>query len=145
MSKVNQSTQNKSRSQEDELRKSKMMAHLLDALEDGTDVGHYGQLVFAMVARYFLDEKRIVQLLQKQPGMDEESARVMLLQVQERDYNPPKREKILAWQSQQDFPICPDADDPGGCNVYKDLQFPQELYDRIGDFWEEKSEAEQAG
>jgi hypothetical protein len=145
MSKVNQSTQNKSRSQEDELRKSKMMAHLLDALEDGTDVGHYGQLVFAMVARYFLDEKRIVQLLQKQPGMDEESARVMLLQVQERDYNPPKREKILAWQSQQDFPICPDLDDPGGCNVYKDLQFPQELYDRIGDFWEEKSEAEQAG
>jgi hypothetical protein len=59
-------------------------------------------------------------------------------------YNPPKREKILAWQAQQDFPICPDADDPGACNVYKDLQFPQELYDRIGDFWEEKSEAEQA-
>jgi hypothetical protein len=145
MSKGNQPTKNKTRTQEDELRKSNMMAHLLDALDDGTDVGHYGQLVFAMVARYFLDDHRIVQLLKKQPGMDEEAARVILLQVQERDYNPPKREKILAWQAQQDFPICPDADDPGACNVYKDLQFPQELYDRIGDFWEEKSEAEQAG
>jgi hypothetical protein len=141
MSKVNQTTRNKAHPQEAELRKSNMMAHLLDAVENGTDIGHYGRLVFTMVARYFLDDDRIIQLLKKQPGMDEESARVLLLQVQERDYNPPKREKILAWQSQQDFPICPDADDPGACNVYKDLQFPQELYDRIGEFWEEKSEA----
>ena len=33
-----------------------MMAHLLDALESGTDVGHYGRLVFAMVARHCLDD-----------------------------------------------------------------------------------------
>jgi hypothetical protein len=145
MSKTNRTLQEKTRPQADELRKSSMMAHLLDALEAGTDIGHYGQLVFTMVARYFLDETQIVGLLAKQPGLGEEAARVLYRQVQERDYNPPKREKILAWQSQQDFAICPDPDDPGACNVYKDLQFPQELYDRIGEFWEEKSEAEQAG
>ena len=29
------------------------MAHLLDSLNDGKDIGHYGRLVFAMVARHF--------------------------------------------------------------------------------------------
>ena len=39
-----------------ELRKNDMMAHLLDSLEAGKDIGHYGRLVFAMVARHFLSE-----------------------------------------------------------------------------------------
>ena len=47
----------------DNLRDSPMMAHLLDALEKGTDVGHYGRLTFAMVARHFLDEEELVGLL----------------------------------------------------------------------------------
>ena len=34
----------------EDLRKSDMMAHLLDALDKGKDIGHYGRLVFAMVA-----------------------------------------------------------------------------------------------
>ena len=33
-----------------DLRDSPMMAHLMDALEAGTDIGHYGRLTFAMVA-----------------------------------------------------------------------------------------------
>jgi hypothetical protein len=33
----------------DNLRDSPMMAHLLDALEAGQDVGHYGRLTFVMV------------------------------------------------------------------------------------------------
>ena len=37
----------------EELRKDSMMAHLLDSLEAGKDIGHYGRLVFAMVARHF--------------------------------------------------------------------------------------------
>lgn len=41
----------------EELRKNGMMAHLLDALDTGQDIGHYGRLVFAMVARHFLDEQ----------------------------------------------------------------------------------------
>src|SRR5512138_3113809 len=83
----------------DELRDSPMMAHLLDALQDGTDIGHYGRLVFAMVARHFLSEDEVIRLLSQQPDVDEQEARVLLLQVQGRDYNPPKRERILQWQA----------------------------------------------
>jgi hypothetical protein len=35
----------------EDLRQSTMMLHLLDALDRGEDIGHYGRLVFAMVAR----------------------------------------------------------------------------------------------
>ena len=38
---------------EKELRKDSMMAHLLDSLDAGKDIGHYGRLVFAMEARHF--------------------------------------------------------------------------------------------
>ena len=44
-----------------------------------------------------------------------------MLQVKGRDYNPPKREKIRQFQEQQEFPICPNFDDPDACNVYKNL------------------------
>src|SRR5438132_10246122 len=80
-----------------ELRDSPMMAHLLDALEAGRDVGHYGRLVFAMVARHFMDEDAMVRLLARQPEQGEESARSLVLQVSGRDYNPPGRERILEW------------------------------------------------
>src|SRR3954463_2419132 len=95
-----------------DLRQSPTMARLLDALEAGTDVGHYGRLVFVMVARHFLDEEEIVDLLAGQPGQDETQARALYLQVKERDYNPPKRERILQWQAQQEFPIVPNPEDP---------------------------------
>jgi len=89
------------------LRNSPMMAHLLDALEQGTDIGHYGRLTFVMVARHFLEDDEIVNLLSKQPDHNATEARVLIRQVRERDYNPPKRERILEWQSKQDFAICP--------------------------------------
>jgi hypothetical protein len=38
-----------------------------------------------------------------------------------------RREKILEYQSQQDFPICPKLDDPDACNPYAELQFPDEV------------------
>lgn len=125
-----------------DLRDSPMMAHLLDALEEGTDIGHYGRLVFVMIARHFLDEEEIVKLVAKQPDQDEQAARSLLLQVQGRDYNPPKRDRILEWQAQQDFAICPDVDDPAACNVYRELRFPDDVYENIGEFWEERAEAE---
>jgi hypothetical protein len=31
----------------------------------------------------------------------------------------------------QEFPICPDTNDPAACNVYRDLDFPQEIYENI--------------
>src|SRR5687767_4689608 len=123
----------------DDLRDSPMMAHLLEALEAGTDIGHYGRLTFAMIARHFLDEEELVGLLASQPGYDETQARSLLLQVQGRDYNPPKRERILEWQAQQDFPICPTPDDPQSCNVYRELRLPDSVYEHIGEFWEEQA------
>lgn len=123
------------------LRESPMMAHLLDALEAGTDIGHYGRLTFVMVARHFLDENKLVGLLSQQPDHNEEEARALILQVTAHDYNPPKRERILQWQSQQEFPICPTPDEPGTCNVYQELHFPERIYDHINDFWEEQTEA----
>jgi hypothetical protein len=35
----------------EDLRRSPMMEHMLDALDEGEDIGHYGRLTFAMVAR----------------------------------------------------------------------------------------------
>lgn len=115
-----------------------MMVHLLDALDAGQDIGHYGRLVFAMVAHHFMSEDELVEYLQKDQDFSEAEARSLYRQVQSKDYNPPKRDRILAWQQQQEFPICPDADDPDACNVYKDLKFPDQVYDHIADYYEQK-------
>jgi len=148
MSQTKQAEQNTEQQNGDgrseDLRDSPMMAHLLDALEAGTDIGHFGRLTFAMIARHFLDEDEVVRLLGNQPDHGEEKARALLLQVNGRDYNPPKRERILEWQSQQEFPICPDSDDPGSCNVYRELKFPEGVYEHIQEFYEEQAEAQAA-
>jgi hypothetical protein len=123
-----------------ELRKSKMMVHLMDALDGGQDIGHYGRLTFAMVARHFLEEATLIDWLQKDRDFSEAEAKALVLQVQGKDYNPPKRARILKWQQQQDFPICPNSDDPDACNVYQDLQFPSHVYENISDYYENKAE-----
>lgn len=122
----------------EELRKSDMMAHLLDALEAGQDIGHYGRLVFAMVAHHFLAEDEVVEYLQKDSDFSETEARALYRQVQNKDYNPPKRDRVLQWQQQQDFPICPDPENPDACNVYKDLNFPEQVYEHITEYYEQK-------
>jgi hypothetical protein len=122
-----------------DLKKNDMMAHLLDALEAGKDIGHYGRLVFAMVARHFMKENELLAYLQKNPGFTEAEARALCHQVQGRDYNPPRRERILEWQKQQDFPICPNPDDPDACNVYRDLEFPESVYQNIAEYHEHKA------
>jgi hypothetical protein len=125
----------------EELRKNGMMAHLLSSLEEGQDIGHYGRLVFVMVARHFLGEEELVAQLCQDPHCSEEDARTLLLQVKQRDYNPPRRETVLEFQSRQDFPLCPDAEDPDACNVYKDLQFPERIYEHISEYREQKAHA----
>jgi hypothetical protein len=121
------------------------MVHLLDALEAGQDIGHYGRLTFAIIARHFMDEDELIRLLAAQPDQDETRARALLLQVRQRDYSPPKRERILAWQKQQDFPIIPNPEDPNSGNVYRELRFPDGIYEHITEFWEEKAEAQESG
>jgi hypothetical protein len=126
-----------------DLRASPMMARLLEALEVGTDIGHYGRLTFAMMARHFLGEEDLVRLLAAQPDQDETKARAPVLHVKGRDYNPPNRQRILEGQKQQDFQIIPDPEDPNSGNVYRELRFPDGIYEYIQEFWEEKAESQE--
>jgi hypothetical protein len=120
-----------------DLKQSEMMAYLVDALDRGEDIGHYGRLVFIMVGRYFLSDDELVKYLSKDRDCDEEKARGLVKQVEARGYNPPKRERILEWMSQQEFPICHAPDDRNACNVYKNLDFPPEVYEKISSFYEQ--------
>jgi hypothetical protein len=122
----------------EDLRQSPMMAHMLDALDNGEDIGHYGRLVFAMIGRHFVSEDELVELLTKDHDADEQDIRAMVQQVEDKGYSPPRREKILEFQDQQDFPICPDPDDPDACNVYNELQFPDEVYESIQQYQEKR-------
>jgi hypothetical protein len=125
---------------EEELRKDPMMARLLDALGAGEDVGHYGRLVFAMVARHFLTHEQVHGYLVNDRDFSEPQAKAMLQQVDSRDYNPPKRERLIEWQSEQSFQFM-DPNDPDSGNLYRNLKFPHEIYDHIEHYQEEKSEA----
>ena len=122
----------------EDLRQSPMMGHLLDALDNGEDIGHYGRLVFAMIGRHFVSNDELVELLAKDHGADEQEIRAMVQQVEDKGYSPPRREKILEFQSQQDFPICPNPGDPDACNVYNELQFPDEVYESIQQYQEKR-------
>ncbi len=122
----------------EDLRQSPMMGHLLDALENGEDIGHYGRLVFAMIGRHFVDDEELVGLLAQDHDADEQEIKALVQQVQEKGYSPPRREKILEYQEQQDFPICPNPDDPYACNPYKELQFPDEVYESIQEYREKR-------
>ena len=123
----------------DDLRKNNTMAHILEALDEGKDIGHYGRLTFAMVAQYFADEDEIVAQLRKDKDFSEEEARSLYQQVSSKEYSPPSRDSILEWQSQQDFQMITDPDDPDAGNVYQDLTFPQDVYESISSYNEKKS------
>ncbi|HEX6494476.1 MAG TPA: hypothetical protein VF018_03260 [Acidobacteriaceae bacterium] len=127
---------------EEELRKDSMMAHLLDSLNEGKDIGHYGRLVFAMVARHFMSEEEVISWLTRDEDFSEAQAKVMLTQVAGRDYNPPRRERILEWQAQQEFPILPHPEDPDCGNLYRNLKFPDSIYGHIEQYQEQKASAE---
>lgn len=109
------------------------------ALEAGHNIGHYGRVVFAMVARHFLMEDELLIFLQKNPHFSAQEARALYHQVHGRDYNPPRWERISEWQMQQDFTICPTPEEPDACNVYKDLHFPESIYQHITDYHEQKT------
>lgn len=123
----------------EKLRQSEMMRHLLDALDAGEDIGHYGRLVFAMVARHFVDEDALVEYLQKDQDFSKGEAKALYQQVHGKDYNPPKRDRVLEWQSRQDFLICPNSDDPDACNVCKDLEFLEHVYKHVSSYYEHKT------
>jgi hypothetical protein len=129
----------------DELKQEPMMEHLIATLKSGHSIGHYGRLVFVMVARHFLDRDELMSLLKKDPECDEDQANALISQVEARDYNPPKRERILELMQKQEFPVCPNPADASQCNVYRNLEFPQEVYDRINEFYRQGSSITQGG
>jgi DNA primase large subunit len=126
----------------EELTKDEMMSHLMNALEQGQDIGHYGRLVFVLGARHFLTPDELIEWLTKDKDCDESKARALITQVEQRNYNPPRRERILEWMNKQGFPICPKPEDPDSCNLYKSFEFPHEVYEHIGSYREHKSESE---
>ena len=126
----------------DALRANAMMNHLLESLENQQDIGHYGRLVFAMIGRHFLEQDELLEKLSLNPDFDETQAKALSRQVESRDYNPPRPERIREWQAQQGFPICPTGD-PDACNVYRDLKFPDHIYENIQHYQEKKIEAEE--
>lgn len=128
----------------DDVRRGALMTHLFDALERGEDIGHYGRLTFAMIAHNYLDRDELVDWLSKDPSFDEQQAKALVQQVEERDYNPPSRQRILEWQAKQDFPICPAPEDPDACNPYRDLDIPERVIENIEEYREQQFDAEEA-
>lgn len=126
---------------EEALRASPTMARLLDALGEGTDIGHYGRLTFVMVARHFLSDEQMLSLLRRQPDHNERDMAALIEQAEERGYNPPRRERILEWQARQDFPIIANPDDPAEGNLYRELDFPDDIYEHIEQYHEGRAEA----
>lgn len=121
---------------------SPTMARLIDDMRAGTDIGHYGRLTFVMVGQRFLSDDEMLDLLARQPDHDEREMRALILRTRERDYNPPRRERLLEWQSRQDYPLIAHADDPSAGNLYRELQFPDDVYENIEEYYEEQVEAQ---
>ncbi len=121
-----------------EIETDPMMARLTNDLAAGTDIGHYGRLVFAMVARHFATEDELVAALANDHDFSNEQAQVLVREVIEAGYSPPKREKILDFSSRQDYPIIENPQDPDLGNVYKSLRFPDDVYEHIEHYRESK-------
>jgi DNA primase large subunit len=128
----------------EDLKQSQMMNHILEALENGEDIGHYGRLTFAMVGVYFANDDELVQVMTQDHDAEEREIRAMVQQVREKGYNPPNRDKILEWQQKQDFQICPNPDDPDACNVYSELDIPQGVLEDIQEYRAEEQVARES-
>ncbi len=124
-----------------DLKSSPMMSHLLEALDAHKDIGHYGRLVFTIVGQYFMSDEELYKYLQKNPGVSAEDARALVQEVKAQGYNPPSRDTVLDWQKQQDFPICPEENDSDACNVYKNLKFPDKVYQNIQQYHVQKAQS----
>lgn len=85
--------------------RNEMMDHLLDALDEGRDIGRYGRLVFVMVVRHFLDEEELVERLSKNEESSETSANSLVKQVSAKDYNSWYSRIFSRLDGKHDFPI----------------------------------------
>jgi hypothetical protein len=81
-----------------------------------------------------MSQEDLLSWLMRDPDLSEIKATAMLRQVEERGYNPPKRERILEWQREQAFPILPNPEDPDCGNLYRNLKFPDAVYEHIEEY-----------
>ena len=113
------------------LQQSPMIHHLLDTLDwERTLATTYGRLAFAVVAHSFSERDELVEWPSKDGNLDEMRPARWPSRPR-RGPTAPRRERILGWQEQKDFSICPNPDDPDACNVYSELQLPDEAYQDI--------------
>lgn len=94
-----------------------------------------------MGARHLLEKEELLDWMTKDKDCDEAKARSLIEQVQQRNYNPPRCERVLEWMQRQGFPICPNPENPDSCNLYKSFEFPHGVYEHIGEHREQKAEA----
>jgi len=125
----------------EKLRNNPMMNRLLDALDEERDIGHYGRLVFTIVARHFLSDDELIERLCRDPDVDAAKAKGLLRQVEEADYSPPGPDTIRGYDEQQSFRILAHPDSPDAGNVYQDLTFPDDVYESIRAYHEQRAEA----
>jgi hypothetical protein len=75
----------------EDLRQRPMMSRMLDALDRGEVIGHYGRLTFPMVAHHFLSSDELVEWLAKDGVTEENEASALVQQTGEKGCNPPRR------------------------------------------------------
>ncbi len=125
------------------LGRNKMMAHLINALKDNKDIGHYGRFTFASIARHFMEPEELARYLAKDEDEALEDAAALVHQVNDADYSPPGPAKIRKWNKEQEFPILPpEHQTSDDANVYQDLDFPSDVYDKINAYHREQASAE---
>ncbi len=124
------------------LGRNKMMRHLIDALAEGQDIGHYGRFTFASIARHFMEPDDLAKYLAKDKDEALADAKALVHQVNDADYSPPGPSKIRKWDEEQPFAILPpEHQTSDDANVYQDLDFPDHVYEKINAYHREQAEA----
>jgi hypothetical protein len=122
------------------LGRNKMMRHLIDALDDEKDIGHYGRFTFASIARHFMHPDDLAKYLARDKDEALDDAKALVHQVNDADYSPPGPAKIRKWNEEQDFPILPpEHQTSDDANVYQDLDFPEDVYEKINAYHREQA------
>jgi hypothetical protein len=72
----------------DALRRNNMMERLINALEEGEDIGHYGRFTFASIARHFMKPLDLAEFLAHDEDEALDEAKSLVHQVIDADYSP---------------------------------------------------------
>jgi len=77
-----------------------------------------------MIGRHAVSSDELVELLTKDHDADEQEMRALVQQVGEKGYSPPRREKFLEYQSQQDFRSAPSPTIPTHATLTRSWSSP---------------------